>query len=157
MVEYVGALEDLFLAAGMNEKAREQRELLGAIEKIGTAANEKTNRNLALVLADHNRNLKLALQLLQSEIPGRPDVYTWDALSWVLFRSGLLTEALEASAKALKFNTPEPLFFYHASAIAKASGNREAALRYAERLISLNPKFDTAQDVRELNLTKGGK
>src|ERR1039457_2959192 len=32
-------------------------------------------------------------------------------------------------------NTPEPLFFYHASAIAKASGKDEAAREYSGRLI----------------------
>jgi len=157
LVEYVGVLEDLFVAAGMTERASEQRQLLEALEKIGTATNEKTNRNLALVLTDHNRNLKLALQLIEAEIPGRPDVYTWDALSWVLFRSGRLSEAMDASAKALKFHTPEPLFYYHASAIANASGDREAAVGYAERLMSLNPKFDVAKDPRELYLARERK
>ena len=145
MVEYAGALEDLYVSAGMTAKAREQQELIDALEKIGAATNEKTNRNLALVLADHNQNLKLALQLMEAEIPTRPDVYTWDALSWVLFRSGRIPEAVEASAKALKFNTPEPLFYYHAGAIATASGNREAALQYSERLMSLNAKVYLAR------------
>lgn len=157
MVEYAGALEDLYAAAGMPAKAREQRELLGAIEKIGAAANEKTNRNLALVLADHNRNLPLALQLMETEISGRPDVYTWDALSWVLFRSGRLPEAMDASAKALRLNTPEPLFYYHASAIANAAGDHEAASRYAERMTALNPKFDAAKVARELHAAGGEK
>jgi tetratricopeptide (TPR) repeat protein len=125
LVEYAGALEDLFVAAGLQEKASEQRGLLEALEKIGTATNEKTNRNLALVLADHNRNLELALRLVEAEIPSRPDVYTWDALSWVLFKSGRLSEAREASAKALRLHTPEPIFHTHASAIASAVSNSE--------------------------------
>ncbi len=125
LVEYAGALEDLFTASGMPQKAREQSELLEALETLGAATNEKTNRNLALVLADHNRNLPLALQLMEAELPTRPDVYTWDALSWVLFRSGRIPEAMEASTKAMKFNTPEPLFYRHASAIAKAAANAE--------------------------------
>jgi tetratricopeptide (TPR) repeat protein len=145
MVEYAGALEDLYVSAGMTAKAREQAELIDALEKIGAATNEKTNRNLALVLADHNQNLKLALQLMEAEIPTRADVYTWDALSWVLFRSGRIPEAGEASAKALKLNTPEPLFYYHAGAIATASGKREAALQYSERLMSLNAKVYLAR------------
>ncbi len=125
LVEYAGALEDLFVAAGLKEKASEQRGLLEALEKIGKATNEKTNRNLALVLADHNRNLELALQLVEAEIPSRPDVYTWDALSWVLFKSGRLSEAREASAKALKLHTPEPIFYTHASAIASSVANSD--------------------------------
>lgn len=120
MVEYAGALEDLYSAAGMTGKAQEQRDLIETIEKLGRANREKTNRNLALVLADHDRDLDVAVELMEAEVPVRGDVYTWDALSWVLFKSGRLAEARTASARALKLGTPEPVFYYHASKIAGA-------------------------------------
>jgi tetratricopeptide (TPR) repeat protein len=120
LVEYAGALEDLYASAGMASKAREQRALVETIEKLGKANGEKTNRNLALVLADHGRDLDVALELMRAEIPTRPDVYTWDAYAWVLYKNGRLAEAKEASAKALKLGTPEPGFRYHASQIASA-------------------------------------
>jgi tetratricopeptide (TPR) repeat protein len=120
MVEYAGALEDLYAKAGMTNKAQQQRELIETIEKLGSANGEKTNRNLALVLADHGRDLDVAVQLMETEIPTRGDVYTWDALSWVLYKSGRVPEAREASAKALKLGTPEPVFYYHAKQIASA-------------------------------------
>ncbi len=118
MVEYAGALEDLYATRGLTSKAQQQRQLIETIEKLARANHEKTNRNLALVLADHNRDLDFAVQLMETEIPARGDVYTWDALSWVLFKSGRLAEAKAASAHALKLGTPEPLFAYHASKIA---------------------------------------
>ena len=142
LVEYAGALEDLYTAAGKNSKAQQQRDLLATIEKIGKVTNEKTNRNLALLLADHTRDLPLALELMQTEIPIRGDVYTWDALGWVLFKSGKLDEAKAASARALKLGTPEPVFYYHARTIAQASGDPQAASKYAARLSALNAKFD---------------
>lgn len=118
MVEYAGALEDLYQKAGMTAQAQQQRELIEIVEKLGKANGEKTNRNLALVLADHARDLDLAVQLMETEIPTRGDVYTWDALAWVLFKSGRVAEAKAASAKALKLGTPEPVFYYHAKQIA---------------------------------------
>jgi tetratricopeptide (TPR) repeat protein len=121
LVEYAGALEDLYTAANLADKAREQRELIETIEKLGRANREKTNRNLALTLADHNRDLDVALELMQAEIPTRGDVYTWDVFSWVLFKSGRLGEAREASVKAVRLGTPEPTFRYHASQIETAS------------------------------------
>jgi tetratricopeptide (TPR) repeat protein len=145
MVEYAAALEDLYTAAGITVKARAQRELIEAIEKLGKATNEKTNRNLALALADHKRDLDLALDLIQAEIPTRGDVYTWDALAWVLFNNGRLEEAKAATAKALRFATPEPVFYYHAGKIALASGDDKAAHEYSARLMSLNAKFDFAK------------
>lgn len=145
LVEYAGALEDLYAAVGKPEKARQQRDLVSTIEKIGKVTNEKTNRNLALVLADHSRDLKFALELMETEIPVRGDVYTWDALSWVLFKSGRTEEAKIAMAKALRLGTPEPRFYYHAAKIALASGDEPAARAYSQRVTSLNAKFDFAK------------
>jgi tetratricopeptide (TPR) repeat protein len=147
LVEYAGALEDLYVASGLRAKAAEQRDLLTTIETLGKVTNEKTNRNLALLLADHDRHLDLALSLMRAEVPVRADVYTWDALSWVLFKSGRLEEAKAASSKALRLHTPEPLFYYHAGKIALASGDSEGSRDYANRLLSLNAKFDFAKSV----------
>jgi tetratricopeptide (TPR) repeat protein len=146
LVEYAATLEDLYLAAGKPLEARKQRGLLNAIEKIGAATNEKTNRNLALALADRDQDLDLALALVQAEIPVRGDVYTWDALSWVLYKSGRMPEAKEASIKALALGTPEPLFYYHASKIALAAGNKEDARVYFRNLVALNGRFDIAKN-----------
>lgn len=119
--QYAGALEDLYTAAGMPAKAREQHDLISTIEKLGTVTNEKTNRNLALLLADHNRDLPIALELMKAELPVRGDVYTWDAYAWVLYKSGRLEEAKAASQKALSLHTPEPIFYAHARQIESGS------------------------------------
>lgn len=148
LVEYAGALEDLYAAVGLPAKVREQVALVETIEKLGQATNEKTNRNLALTLADHGKHLDTALQLLETEIPNRGDVYTWDALSWVLLKNGRIADAKNASERALKLGTPEPLFYYHALQIATACGETEMAHTYSDRLMSLNPKFDIARTVR---------
>ena len=142
LVEYAAALEDLYNAVGLAKKAAEQRELIATIETLGKVTNEKTNRNLALLLADRNQHLNLALSLMNAEIPVRGDVYTWDAMSWVLFKCGHLEQARAASAKALKLRTPEPLFYYHAGKIAAAGGDSQAARAYSDRLMALNANFD---------------
>jgi tetratricopeptide (TPR) repeat protein len=117
LAQYAGALEDLYSAAGLSAKARQQRDLISTIEKLGKVTNEKTNRNLALLLADHNRDLPIALELMRAELPVRGDVYTWDAYAWVLYKSGRLDEAKAASDKAVRFHTPEPTFYAHARQI----------------------------------------
>ncbi len=145
LVEYAGALEDLYTASGKQIEAKEQRELISTIEQIGKVTNEKTNRNLALLLADHGRDLNLASNLMRAEIEVRPDVYTWDAWSWVLFKGGRIGEAKEASAKAVRLGTPEPVFYYHANKIAIAIGDPNAARLYTDRFTSLNTRFDFAK------------
>lgn len=121
MIEYAGALEDLYAAAGMPVKAQQQRDMIEVIDRIGATRGESTNRNLALILTDHHRNMARALELVEAEIKTRPDVYTWDALSWVLFQSGHIEEAKTASTNAMRLNTPEPKFREHAAIIAAAA------------------------------------
>jgi tetratricopeptide (TPR) repeat protein len=147
LVEYASALQDLYTATHQMEKARQQNALIETIEKLGKATNERTNRNLALALADHDEHLDAALKLVQDELPNRGDVYTWDAMSWVLFKNGRLQEANDASKKALQLGTPEPLFYYHSTKIAAAYGDKERAEEYRNRLLALNPKFDVAKSL----------
>lgn len=142
LIEYGAALRDLYTATGNKQAASEQQLLVNTIDQLGRASGETTNRNLALIFADHNENLPRALEMLRTEIATRPDVYTWDALSWVLFKTGHLEEARAANRKALQWNTPEPSFYFHASRIATAAGDEQAAREYERRLAGLNPKFN---------------
>jgi tetratricopeptide (TPR) repeat protein len=125
--EYAAALGDIYTKLGKTAQAQQQRALLDVIDKLGRANGEKGNRALALVYADQNRNLDRALELIRGELETRKDVYTYDALSWVLFRSGHQKDAEEASRKVLAQHTPEPMFCYHAEMIAAAAGHSETA------------------------------
>jgi tetratricopeptide (TPR) repeat protein len=139
--DYAAALEALYIRLGQPGEAAKQRELLDVIDKLGTANGEKGNRMLAVNYADENRNLGRALELAQGELETRKDVYTYDALSWVLFRSGRQKEAEEASAKATALHTPEPMFLYHAGLIAMAGGRTAAGEDLLRSALALNPHF----------------
>jgi tetratricopeptide (TPR) repeat protein len=132
MAEYAAALEDLYRGQGREAKAQDQQAQLDAIDALSRAAKESTNRTLALILADHNRHLDRALELITAEIPTRGDVYTWDAMSWILFKLGRVQDARAASLKAVRWSTPEPSFYFHASQIAEAAGEKTAAEEYRE-------------------------
>ena len=137
--DYADALETLFTRTGKLTEARKQRDFVDAIDKMAIASGEKTNRNLALIFADRNRNLARALSLVESEILVRPDVYTYDALSWVFFKLKRLDDAQKASVKALELGTPEPMFYDHAAQIAAARGDEAAAAAYRAKRKELNP------------------
>ena len=139
--DYAAALETLYARRGQPGEAAKQRELLDVIDKLGAANGEKGNRMLAVDYADENRKLDRALELAQGELQTRKDVYTYDALSWVLFRAGRQKEAEEASARAIAMNTPEPMFLYHAGLIAMAGGRTEEGQDRLRRALALNPHF----------------
>src|SRR5208283_961101 len=148
--DYAHALATLYDKLGHAAEAAQQRKLIDVIDKLGQANGEKGNRMLAMNFVDENRNLDRALQLAQAELETCKDVYTYDALSWVLFRSGHQHEAEDASARALAMHTPEPMFLYHAGIIAIAGGRADEGRELLTQAIALNPSFawPQAEDAR---------
>jgi tetratricopeptide (TPR) repeat protein len=114
---YAGALRDLYLEQGNRTEAHKQEQLLDVVDQLARANFENTDRTLALVLADEGRRLDRALELARNELAFRRDVYTYDALAWVLFKLDRTEEAREAMKKALAWKTPEPSFARHAKAM----------------------------------------
>lgn len=117
MPDYASALYDLYLAAGQEENAKKQEDLIEMMDAVSRASGERANRNLVMIFADHGWKLDRALDLAQGELEFRRDVYSYDALAWALFKNGRLAEAREAMQKALKLATPEPSFREHAKRI----------------------------------------
>jgi tetratricopeptide (TPR) repeat protein len=145
MPEYAAALNSIYLRLGKNDDAKKQRDLIDVIEKMGRAGGEKTNRNLALLYADQDRDLDRALELVQNEIKVRPDVYTNDALAWVFFKLKRYDEAEAASQFAVSLGTSEPVFYYHAGMIAATLGKKDDARGDFQKTLALNDHFDIDQ------------
>lgn len=145
LVEYTAALETLYTLEGNESEAVSQRKLVDIADQLDRAVNQKANRNLALVFADQDRNAGRALELARAELAVRGDVYTQDALAWTLYRNGKLVEAAKAAEMALRLNTPEPGFHYHAGMIERALGHKEGARKHLARALELNEQFDLAQ------------
>ena len=145
MVQYAGALHDLYAATGKNAEARQQADLVDVTAKLEEASNMKANRTLALVYANQDRNLPGALELAEADFEVRHDVYTYDALAWALYKNKRYAEARKASDQALKLGTPEAQFFYHAGMIANALGDRSAAKNELQKALAQNAGFDLHQ------------
>ena len=148
MPEFAAALEDLYALSGNPAESRKQRDLLDAIDRMNRSSGERTNRNLALLFADHDRNLDRAAELAENEIKVRPDVYTQDAVAWVRYKQKRFAEAEAATQKAISLNSPEPAFYYHAGLIAAALGKRDEASKLLQHAVELNPDFDVVQSSR---------
>jgi tetratricopeptide (TPR) repeat protein len=140
--EYAGLLEILYERIRDTTGAARQRGLIEATDRLMTGNGEKANRNLALLYADGGRNLARALELARAEFEVRDDVYSYDALSWALYKTGNLAGAVSASNKALALGTPEPSFYFHAGMIELAIGDRAPARDHLQKAIALNPAFD---------------
>jgi tetratricopeptide (TPR) repeat protein len=145
LVEYAGALQDLYALAGQPDEARKQAEMVDMIDKMEQAGGLNVNRNLALAYADRDRKLDRALALVEGELRGRRDIYTYDALAWALYKNKKYEEAGKAKEKALELGTPEPAFYYHAGMIERALGQTDQARKHLQRALALNARFDPRQ------------
>ena len=144
MPDYAAALYDYYTALGDTKEAKKQKEMIEVIDQVGQAAQEKANRNIAIIFADHNWNPGRALELAQNELEVRGDVYTYDALAWALFKNKKYAEASEAIKKATRLGTPEPAFYYHAGMIENSLGHKDEARELLKKALELNPAFDQA-------------
>lgn len=139
--DYAAALYDLYTIQKDVKNAKIQIEMIDVIDKINKNNGEVTNRNVALIFADHDWHLDRALELATAELDVRRDVYSYDALAWALYKNKKFAEADQSMAKALRMGTPEPAFYYHAEQIARANGKTKEAdeyrRQYAGRFISI--------------------
>ena len=142
MPDYAAALFDLYMHQKDAKNAHKQAEMLDVIDKINKNSGEVTNRNVALIFADHDWHVDRALELATAELDVRKDIYSYDALAWALYKNKRFAEADQAMAKALKMGTPEPAFYYHAELIARGNGKTKEAeeyrKHYANRFVSIS-------------------
>jgi tetratricopeptide (TPR) repeat protein len=140
--DYAAALYDLYTLQKDTKNAKKQLEMIDVIDQINKNSGEITNRNVALIFADHDWHLDRALELATAELDVRKDIYSYDALAWALYKNKKFVDADQAMTKALRMGTPEPAFYYHAGQIAAANGKTKEAeeyrRHYANRFISIS-------------------
>jgi tetratricopeptide (TPR) repeat protein len=139
--ETAAALGDVQARLGRPDEARRQYAVVEYIGTLNAANQAMYNRELALFYADHDMKLERALDLTEREIRERKDIYGYDALAWVLYKSGRTAEAAAAMTEALKLGTRDPRLFFHAGMIHARLGDRARAREYLERARALNPRF----------------
>jgi tetratricopeptide (TPR) repeat protein len=139
--DYVIALGDAYAAAGMPEAASRQYALVDAINQLYQANGVNTDLQMALFLADHDRDLDESLRQARASAEARPSIQAADALAWALYKSGHLEEARTHAEEALRLGTQQPLYLFHAGMIAAKQGDTIAARHYLGRALDINPRF----------------
>jgi tetratricopeptide (TPR) repeat protein len=141
MPEFVITLGDLCQAAGKEESASQQYQLVAVIEELYRANGVDMDMEIALFNADHDQNLEATLALAQKAYANRPSIHGADALAWALYKTGNYTEAQTYSRESLKLGTQDSLKLFHAGMIALELGNNSQAREYLEEALALNPHF----------------
>jgi tetratricopeptide (TPR) repeat protein len=139
--QYVGALGDIYGAAGKPQLAREQYELVGAIDKLYAANGVDTDLELALFNVDHGLRLRESLARARQARSERPSIEADGVLAWALARNGRCDEALRYSKRALRLGTLDASKFFHRGMIERCLGREAVAKQWFSRALRLNPQF----------------
>lgn len=142
--EHVIAHGDALAAAGRAEEADEAYALVDAIARLYRANGVNVDLELAVFSADHSPGAG-AVDQARRAATSRRSVAGHDALAWSLFTAGRTAQAWTEAQKAVALGTRDPQVRFHAAAIAQARGERAAAARHLEVVLSTNPRFSAAQ------------
>jgi tetratricopeptide (TPR) repeat protein len=125
--EYRWTLADALRSAGSTEEA----EIVEA--KLAGEGASQDPRTFALYLSTRGHDRDRALQLAESELAVRSDVFTHDAVAWACAAAGRLEQARSSIRAALAHGTRDARLFLHAGLIAAAAGDAEEARRWLEK------------------------
>jgi tetratricopeptide (TPR) repeat protein len=155
--EYVVALGDARRAAGDAEGARIAYATARAEIQLAESGGVVVDLDLALFEADHGDPAK-ALDLATTAYRAAPTVRAADALGWALHRLGREREASGYAREALRLGSIDPLFHYHAGAIAAAVGDARTARAELTKALATDPGFSAtgAAEARPLLAALGG-
>jgi tetratricopeptide (TPR) repeat protein len=144
--EYVIELAKVYQSAKMKKEAEAQYQEALSILEFERKSGVDNEEEIALLLADWNRNLDKAVELAKNAHSRKQTIKTADILSWALYKSGDYQEALKYNKEALRFGTKYAHFFYHAGIINYKLGNLQEAKEYLEKAFVINPFFAILND-----------
>ena len=154
--EYVIALADAQAAAGRDDDAARSVELARAEIQLFQATGVMVDLDLALFESDHG-DAQRALRFAEAAYEATPNVRAADAQAWALHRLGRDRDAERWSDEALRLGSRDPLFRFHAGAIAAALGDDAAARSNLDLALSTDAGFSAihAAEARRLLATLG--
>lgn len=139
--EFVILLGDLYGAAGRENEADQQYELVRAMQQLYRDNGVNTDLEVALFNTDHGVGLEGAVDRARAEYRRRQSIHAADALAWTLYGIGRYRDAARYAKEALRLGTRDPLLHYHAGMIAFRLGNRGEAIRHLSVALAINPNF----------------
>ena len=106
--------------------------------------------NLAVLYADSDGDMNVALQLAQTAKAGLPDQPSVDdTLGWVYYKRGNSNLAIAPFEAAVKAAPENATYHYHLGLAYASAGKRSQARASMEKALSLNNTFSGADDARQ--------
>jgi tetratricopeptide (TPR) repeat protein len=139
--ELAALLGDAAARAGLDSEARRGWRQADELERLFARHGGRNLLEMAEFDLSHDRNVRDALERARRGRAERPSVEGDHVLAWALYKNGLCAAARRASLRSLRLGTLDVDGLYHHSLIERCLGNREAAGRYLERVLELDPLY----------------
>ncbi len=133
-VSTLALLADVQSALGRAEDAAATVEEMLASERASAAQGAPDPRGLATYLADHGRDVKSAVMMMDAA--GGPTIANEDVRAWALLVAGKPLEAREHAKAARRTGSKNPHVLFHAGAIELACGERESGRALVEAALA---------------------
>ncbi|MCX6464199.1 MAG: hypothetical protein NTW05_11500 [Pseudonocardiales bacterium] len=138
--QYLLEYGELLQAAGRDEDAQAQYDVLAAQQSLLAAEGSTDDQVAAIVAADHGDPAE-ALRLAEAEWDRRQSVFTADALAWALYVNDRAAEALGFAERADALGWRNATHDYHRGMILAALGRTAAATDALSEALATNPYF----------------
>lgn len=135
-------LADIYKKSG---REAEGEQLYMKIAERETQKDGGDLHRIALLWADHDKNLDQALEIARKDREENRDLLSSDTLAWALYKKGEYAEAKKYIAEAMRLGTKNALFYYHKGMIENALGNKKEAGKFLKLALETNPAFDLLQ------------
>lgn len=137
-----GNEELLYSLGGLMEEAGRRQEAMAVMEELlrTNPNNYKAMNYVGYTLADENRELVRALELIEDALKLSPNAdYITDSLAWVQYRLGLFEKAWESINRCLALGGNDPTIWEHYGDIALALGKKDEARKGYKEALKRNP------------------
>jgi tetratricopeptide (TPR) repeat protein len=135
------------LQGNATQASQLQTKAEALLRQTTTGSNDRSfghQRDLARILLERGQpqDVAEALTLMRAEVKIRQDADTLDTLAWALAQSGRWQEAQTTIQAAIQLGTRDAGIWHRAATITQASGNREQANTYLQKVKAIDPQFD---------------
>ncbi len=139
--EFLVTYGELLDAAGREEDAQEQYDVVRATQQLYAANGQDVDTELAVFEGDHGTPQD-AVASAEKAYAKRPmSIFTQDAYAWALHKAGRDAEALPIARQALRLGLRLPAMIARVGTIEAAAGERAAAVKTLTRALTLNPEY----------------
>jgi tetratricopeptide (TPR) repeat protein len=149
-----GSAQLAVLAAGMYEQTDRPEEAIALYEDVlqRFPRSDLVANNLAALLSENRvdpesikRSLELAQRFAQSE-----NALFLDTLGWAYYRSGDITQSVNALERAERFNPGIPIVRFHLGMARYKAGDVDVGREYLEKALSKGDDFPGAEEARAI-------